>query len=132
MAVTDPIADMLTRIRNANKAQFEKVDIPASKLKLEIARVLREQGFVKNFKFVRNKKQGLIKIYLKYGPNGERIIEGMERVSRPSLRIYASANRIPKILGGMGVMIISTSRGVMTDHDARLQKIGGEILCKIW
>jgi small subunit ribosomal protein S8 len=132
MAVTDSIADMLTRIRNANQAYHEKVDVPSSRLKLEIARILREQGFIKNYKIVKNKKQGVIKIYMKYGPEKERIIEGLQRISKPSLRIYAPAHRIPKIINGLGISIISTSKGVMTDQDARLQKVGGEILCKIW
>jgi small subunit ribosomal protein S8 len=132
MPVTDPIADMLTRIRNANRANHEKVDIPSSRLKLEIARILRDQGFIKNFKVVKNRKQGTIKIYLKYGPQKEHILENLQRVSTPSLRIYASANRLPKVASGMGIAIISTSKGIMTDQDARLQKIGGEILCKVW
>ena len=132
MPVTDPIADMLTRIRNANRASHEKVDIPSSNLKLEIARILRDRGFIKNYKVVKNRKQGIIKIYLKYGPNKEKIIEGIERVSVPSLRVYTSSNRLPKVLEGMGIAIISTSKGIMTDQEARLQKVGGEILCKVW
>ncbi len=132
MAVTDPIADMLTRIRNANQAYHEKVDVPSSRVKLELARILRDQGFIKNYKVVKNRKQGLIRIYMKYGTQKERIIEGLERISKPSLRIYSSSNRLPKILNGMGICIISTSKGVMTDQQARLHKVGGEILCKIW
>jgi len=132
MPVTDPVADMLTRIRNANQANHEKVDIPSSRLKLEIARILREQGFIKNYKVIKNRKQGLIKIYLKYGPQKERVIEGLKRVSKPSLRIYSSSNRLPKTLGGLGISIVTTSKGVMTDQEARLQKVGGEVLCQVW
>ncbi len=132
MVVTDPIADMLTRIRNANMVYHEKVDIPSSRMKLELARILRDQGFIKNYKLVRSRKQGIIRIYMKYGPSRERIIGGMERISKSSLRIYVPANRIPKIMNGLGIAILSTSRGVMTDQEARLQKVGGELLCKIW
>lgn len=132
MAVIDPLSDMLTRIRNANQAYHEKVDVPSSRVKLEVARILRELGFIKNYKVVKNRKQGLIRIYLKYGAQKERIIEGLERISKPSLRVYSSSSRLPKILNGMGVCIISTSKGVMTDQQARQYKVGGEILCKIW
>jgi small subunit ribosomal protein S8 len=132
MVVTDPIADMLTRIRNANMVYHEKVDIPSSRIKLELARILRDQGFIKNFKLVRNRKQGVIRIYMKYGPSRERIIGGMERISKSSLRVYVPAHRIPKVMNGLGIAILSTSKGVLTDQEARLQKVGGELLCKIW
>lgn len=132
MVVTDPIADMLTRIRNANTAYQEKVDIPCSRIKQELARILRDQGFIKNFKMVKNRKQNVIRIYLKYAPDRVRIIEGIERISKPSLRIYVPANRIPRILNGMGIAILSTPKGLLTDSDARQQNTGGELLCKVW
>lgn len=132
MSMTDPIADMLTRIRNACMAKHEKVDIPGSRLKLEIARILKEEGYIKNYKFLKDNKQGVIRITLKYEEDRRPVIEGMERVSRPGRRVYIGAKEIPRVLGGFGIAILSTSRGVMTDRKAREMNTGGEILCKVW
>jgi small subunit ribosomal protein S8 len=132
MAVTDPIADMLTRIRNANLARHEHVAIPASKLKLEIAKVLKAQGYIQKYDLVDDKRQGQIRIHLRYGQGGERIIAGIRRVSRPGLRVYVDIERIPRVLGGLGVAVLSTSRGVLTDREARRRGIGGEVLCYVW
>jgi small subunit ribosomal protein S8 len=130
--MTDPLADMLTRIRNACIARHERVDIPASKLKLEIARILKEEGYIKNFKLIKDNKQGILQIYLKYEEGGRPVIEGIERVSKPGRRVYTGADDIPRVLGGLGIAILSTSRGVMTDHKARKMHVGGEVLCKVW
>ena len=132
MAVTDPIADMLTRIRNANTAEHEKVDIPASNLKQEMARILKEEGFINNYKQIEDRKQGIIRVYLKYGPEKEKVIRGLTRVSKPSLRTYVPRQRIPRISGGLGIAIISTSKGIMTDKECRRAGIGGEVLCYVW
>ena len=132
MPVTDPIADMLTRIRNANMAYQEKVDIPASKLKQEMARILKEEGFIKNYKYIEDRKQGIIRVYLKYSPKRERIIRGLKRVSKSSLRTYVSQEKIPRVSGGLGIAIISTSKGIMTGKQCRRARIGGEVLCHIW
>jgi small subunit ribosomal protein S8 len=129
---SDPIADMLTRIRNASRAEHEKVDIPASKLKLRLAELLRDEGFIKNFRILEDKKQGTLRVYLKYGAGNERMISGLVRVSTPGRRVYVGHDRIPSILGGMGVALLSTPRGVMSDRDARKQKIGGEVLAYVW
>lgn len=130
--MTDPIADMLTRIRNANHAGHEKVDVPASKLKSHIATILKKEKFIKNYKIIEDRKQNIIRIYLKYGPKKERIITNLKRVSKPGLRIYVDKNNIPKVLGGAGIAIISTSKGVMTDKMCRELGIGGEVLCYVW
>jgi small subunit ribosomal protein S8 len=130
--MTDPIADMLTRIRNANSAGHEKVEIPSSKMKLELARILKNEGFIKNYKLVKNRKQGMIKVYLKYGAEKEKAIGGIERASSPSIRRYAKYDKIPKVLSGLGIMIISTSKGILTDKEARQYKIGGELICRVW
>jgi small subunit ribosomal protein S8 len=132
MGMTDPIADMLTRIRNANLAKQEKVDIPSSNLKLELARVLKEEGYIKNFKLLKDRKQGIVRVYMKYSPEEYRVINGLKRVSRPGNRVYVGADDIPRVMGGLGVAIISTSRGVMVDRVSRQRNIGGEILCYIW
>jgi small subunit ribosomal protein S8 len=132
MSVTDPIADMLTRIRNANMVSQEKVDVPASNLKQEIARILKEEGFIKNYKYIEDRKQGIIRVYLKYSPNKEKIIQGLKRVSKSSLRIYAPREKIPRVSGGMGIAIISTSKGIMTGKQCRQARVGGEVLCYIW
>lgn len=129
---SDPIADLLTRIRNASNAEHEKVDIPASKLKIRIAEVLKEEGFIKNFRVLEDSKQGVLRVYLKYGPVNERMISGLVRVSTPGRRVYVTHDRIPNVLGGMGLAIVSTSRGVVTDREARKQKVGGELLAYVW
>lgn len=130
--LTDPIADTLTRIRNANTAGHEKVDIPSSRLKVEIARILKEEGFVKGYKVIEDSKQGILRVYLKYGPDNERVLRGIVRASKPGLRVYARARKVPRVLSGMGIAIVSTSKGVMTDREARSQAVGGEVLCYIW
>lgn len=132
MTMSDPIADMLTRIRNAGKAKFPKVDIPGSKLKVELAKVLKNQGFITNYKFVEDGKQGMLRLYLKYSANGQNAIFGLERVSKPSRRVYTKSKDIKPVLNGLGIAIISTSKGIMTDKQARKENLGGEILCKIW
>ena len=130
--MTDPVADLLTRVRNASSAEHEKVDIPASKLKIRVAAILKEEGFIKNFRLIEDSKQGTLRVYLKYGPANEKIIAGLVRVSKPGRRIYVTADRIPAVLGGMGVAILSTSKGVLTDRESRKQKVGGEVLCYVW
>jgi len=132
MMTTDPIADLITRIRNANRANHEKVDIPSSKMKQEVVRLIKEEGFIRNFKVLEDRRQGVIRVFLKYGPNRERIINEVERVSKPGRRIYTPADRIPRVLGGLGVAILSTSQGIMTDRQARRARVGGEVLCYIW
>ena len=132
MSMTDPIADMLTRIRNAIMASYDTVDIPSSKLKINIAKVLKSEGLIRNFKIISNRQQGIIRIFLRFDEDGESIIGGLKRVSRPSCRIYAKGAKIPKVLNGFGINILSTSKGVMTDRQARKMGIGGEILCSVW
>jgi small subunit ribosomal protein S8 len=129
---SDPIADMLTRIRNASRAEHEKVDIPASRLKVRLAELLKEEGFIKNFRVLEDKKQGVLRVYLKYGPGNEKMISGLVRVSSPGRRVYVAHDKIPTILGGMGVAFVSTSRGVFADREARKQKVGGELLAYVW
>lgn len=131
MQITDPIADMLTRIRNANNAKHETVDVPASKLKLAIAKILVEEGYIKSYQFVENGNQGVIKITLKY-LGKEKVITGLRRVSKPGLRVYVSSDELPKVLRGLGIAIISTSKGVMTDKNARKEHVGGEVLAFVW
>ena len=130
--VTDTIADMLTRIRNANSMRYTEVKVPASNLKLELARILKEEGFIKNYKVVDENTQGMIYLTLKYGENKQRVITGLKRISKPGLRVYAKADEVPKVLNGLGIAIISTSKGVMTDKEARRQNLGGEVLAYIW
>lgn len=132
MQITDPIADMLTRIRNANSAKHETVDVPASNMKKAIAEILNEEGYIKGYQIIEDGKQGVIRIALKYGPSKERVISGLKRVSKPGLRIYAGAEELPRVLKGLGIAIISTSKGVMTDKAARKQNIGGEVLAFVW
>jgi len=132
MQITDPIADMLTRIRNANSAKHETVDVPASNMKKAIAEILNEEGYIKGYQIIEDGKQGVIRIALKYGPAKERVISGLKRVSKPGLRIYAGAEELPRVLKGLGIAIISTSKGVMTDKAARKENIGGEVLAFIW
>ncbi|MEE9172422.1 MAG: 30S ribosomal protein S8 [candidate division NC10 bacterium] len=129
---SDPVADALTRLRNANAAGHEKVDIPSSRMKVEIARILKEEGFVKSYKVIDDPKQAILRVYLKYGPGNERVIRGITRTSRPGLRIYTRTRKIPRVLSGMGIAILSTSKGVMTDQEARRQAVGGEVLCYVW
>jgi small subunit ribosomal protein S8 len=130
--MSDPVADLLTRIRNASRAEHEKVDIPASKLKMRITDLLKEEGFIKNYRLIEDAKQGTLRVYLKYGAGNERMISGLVRVSRPGRRVYVTKDKIPSILGGMGVAILSTSRGVMTDRESRKQQLGGEVLAYVW
>jgi small subunit ribosomal protein S8 len=132
MSMTDPIADMLTRIRNASRAEHEKVDIPASKLKGRIAEILRHKGFIKNYRFIEDRKQGTLRVYLKYGAGNEKMISGLVRVSTPGRRVYVAHDEIPSVLAGMGIAIISTSRGVLPDDEVRKQKVGGEVLAYVW
>lgn len=132
MGMTDPIADLLTRIRNANDAKHSTVEIPASNLKYEIANILKEEGFVRNVDYIKDAKQGTVRINLKYGSNGEKIITGLKRISKPGLRIYAKADEVPKVLNGLGIALISTSEGVVTDKVARAKNIGGEVLAYVW
>ncbi len=130
--MTDPIADMLTRIRNAYGAKHQKVDVPLSNLKLEIARILKDEGFINNYKIIGESARRNIRIYLRYGPKGEQVLSKLERVSRPGCRVYVNSTSIPKVLGGMGINIVSTSRGLMTDQRARREKVGGELLCRVY
>ena len=131
MVMTDPIADFLTRIRNANMVRHESLEVPASKTKLEIANILKAEGFIKNFDYTSDDKQGVIRVFLKYGPNNERVITGLKRISKPGLRVYAKTGDIPKVLNGLGIAIVSTSEGVITDKEARAKNIGGEVLAYI-
>ena len=129
---TDPIADLLTRIRNASNAEHEKVDIPSSRLKVRIAELLKDEGFIKNFRVLEDAKQGTLRVYLKYGTANERMISGLVRISTPGRRVYVTHDKIPSILAGMGVALLSTSRGVFTDREARKQRVGGEVLAYVW
>ena len=132
MAMSDPIADMLTRIRNAGKAKMNSVDIPGSKLKVELARVLKDEGFITNYKFLQDDKQGILRVYMKYGEDDTCAIIGLKRESKPSRRAYTKGKDIKPVLNGMGISILSTSKGVLTDRQARQENVGGEVLCTIW
>lgn len=132
MQITDPIADMLTRIRNANSAKHKAVDVPASNMKKAIAQILLDEGYIKSYDVVDDGNQGTIHIVLKYGKNNEKVISGLKRISKPGLRVYAGKEEIPSVLKGLGVAIVSTSKGVMTDKKARAEKIGGEVLAIVW
>ena len=132
MSMTDPIADMLTRIRNGIQARHDRVELPASKLKVEIARILKSEGFISNYKLVEDKVQGTLRVYLKYSDDGEPVIHGIERISRPGRRVYRAKDEIPRVLGGLGLAIVSTSRGVLSGSEAAKSGIGGEILCQVW
>ena len=132
MAMTDPIADFLTRIRNANMVKHESVEVPASKMKRDIAEILKNEGFIRDVEYIDDDKQGIIRVFLKYGKNNERVISGLRRISKPGLRSYAKADAVPKVLNGLGIAILSTSEGVMTDKDARAKKIGGEVIAYVW
>ncbi len=132
MQITDPIADMLTRIRNANSAKHETVDVPVSNMKKAIADILLEEGYIKSYEIIDDGKQGMIHITLKYGANKEKVISGLQRVSKPGLRVYAGREELPRVLKGLGIAIVSTSKGIMTDKKARAEKIGGEVLAFVW
>lgn len=132
MVMSDPIADMLTRIRNANTVRHEIVEVPASQTKREIAGILKREGFIRDAEYIEDSKQGVIRIFLKYGPNNERVITGLKRISKPGLRVYTKSTEVPRVLGGLGIAIISTSKGVMTDKEARQAKSGGEVICYVW
>lgn len=132
MVMTDPIADMLTRIRNANSALHETVEMPASKMKAAVLEILKEEGFVKGFELIENGKQGTLKVALKYGSNKEKVITGIKRISKPGLRVYAKREELPRVLGGLGIAVISTSKGVMSDKQARKEGLGGEVIAYVW
>ncbi len=130
--MTDPIADMLTRIRNANMVRHEKLELPASNVKKEIADILKREGFVRDYEFIEDNKQGVLRIFLKYGVNEERVITGLKRISKPGLRVYAKADEVPKVLNGLGIAVVSTSKGLLSDKEAREQALGGEVLAFVW
>jgi len=130
--MTDPIADMLTRIRNGNNAKHDSVDIPASNIKKELAQILLNEGFIKGFDVIEDGKQGIIRVELKYGKYNEKVLSGIKRISKPGLRVYVKNDEIPRVLGGLGIAILSTSKGILTDKDARKEGIGGEVICYVW
>ena len=132
MTMTDPIADMLTRIRNANVVKHETVDVPASNIKKELSRILLEEGFIRGYDVIEDGKQGIIRIQLKYGQMSERVITGLKRISKPGMRVYAAKDEVPKVLNGLGISIISTSKGILTDKQARKEGVGGEVICYVW
>jgi small subunit ribosomal protein S8 len=132
MSMTDNIGDMLTRIRNGGKARFDKVDIPASRMKISLARIFKDEGFIKNYKVIKDNKQGILRVYLKYDDRNKPLIQRIERVSKPSRRVYAGREELPKVQGGLGVAVVSTSKGVMTDRQARKIGVGGEVLCQVY
>jgi small subunit ribosomal protein S8 len=132
MVMTDPIADLLTRIRNANSVYHEKVEIPASNIKQSIAQILKSEGFIKEVEVVSDSKQGILRVSLKYGPNREKVINGIKRISKPGMRVYAKNDHLPRVLGGLGIAVISTSKGIMTDKQARKEKLGGEVIAYVW
>lgn len=132
MQITDPIADLLTRIRNASSSRHETVDVPSSNMKKAIVEILYKEGYIKEYQVIEDGKQGVIRITLKYGPNKEKVISGLKRVSKPGLRFYAGVDELPKVLKGLGIAIVSTSKGIMTDKEARKQHVGGEVLAFVW
>lgn len=132
MVMTDPVADMLTRIRNSNNAKHETVDIPASNIKKAISGILLQEGFIKGYDVIDDGKQGIIRVQIKYGKNNEKVITGLKRISKPGLRVYAKKDEIPRVLGGLGIAVISTSKGIITDKTARKEGVGGEVLCYVW
>jgi small subunit ribosomal protein S8 len=132
VSMSDPIADFLTRIRNAGMVYHDKVEVPASRIKKELAELLKAEGYIKDVEYITDDKQGIIRMYLKYGPNRERVITGLKRISRPGLRIYAKKDEMPKVLGGLGIAVISTSKGIMSDKKARKEGLGGEVISYIW
>jgi len=132
MMISDPIADLLTRIRNANMVNHDRMEVPGSKIKKAIVQILKEEGFIRDFEWIDNGHQGTIRLYLKYGPSKTKVVAGLRRISRPGLRVYAKKDQIPKVLGGLGIAVLSTSHGIMTDKKARQEGLGGEVLCYIW
>lgn len=132
MVMTDPIADMLTRIRNANMVRHESVELPASRVKREIAEILKQEGFIRDAEYIEDSKQGILRIFLKYGVNNEKVITGLKRISKPGLRVYAKSTEVPRVLRGLGIAILSTNKGIVTDKIARQQRVGGEVLAYIW
>ncbi len=132
MSMTDPVADMLSRIRNGIQAHHDRVEMPASKLKVELARILKSEGFISNYKLIEEKPQPVLRVYLKYSNDGEPVIHGIERISRPGRRVYRNKQEIPRVLGGLGLAIVSTSKGVLSGHDAVKNGVGGEVLCQVW
>lgn len=132
MTMTDPIADMITRIRNANVAKHDTVDIPASNMKKSISEILLKEGFIKGYDVIEDGKQGIIRVQMKYGQNKERVVSGLKKISKPGLRVYVKSDEIPKVLGGLGIAILSTSNGIVTDKDARKLGTGGEVICYVW
>ena len=132
MVMTDPIADMLTRIRNANMVRHEKLELPASNIKTQIADILKREGFIRDYEVIKDDKQGVLRMFLKYGAGDERVITGLKRISKPGLRVYAKAGELPRVLNGLGIAVVSTSKGILTDKEAREQAIGGEVLAYVW
>ncbi|MBS7577062.1 MULTISPECIES: 30S ribosomal protein S8 [unclassified Enterococcus] len=132
MVMTDPISDFLTRIRNANQVKHEVLEVPASKIKRDIAEILKKEGFIKDVEYIEDDKQGIIRVFLKYGRDGERVITNLKRISKPGLRAYVKANDVPKVLNGLGISIISTSEGLLTDKEARERNVGGEVIAYVW
>jgi small subunit ribosomal protein S8 len=132
MTMTDPIADMLTRIRNANMVRHEKLEVPASNMKKDIAEILKREGFIRDVEYIEDNKQGIIRIFLKYGQNNERVITGLKRISKPGLRVYAKTSEVPRVLNGLGIALVSTSQGLLTDKEARAKQVGGEIIAYVW
>jgi small subunit ribosomal protein S8 len=130
--VTDPVADFLTRIRNGNMVNHETVEIPSSKMKMGLAAIMKTEGYIKDFEYIEDGKQGVIRVFLKYGPNKEKVITGIKRISKPGLRVYVQKDEVPKVLGGLGTAVVSTSKGLMTDKKARKEGLGGEVVCYIW
>lgn len=131
-AVTDPVADLLTRIRNASRAGHDQVEIPGSRLKLEIVKILAQEKFVRGYQFISDERQGILRVFLKYGAKREPVLSDLKRISKPGLRVYASVDKVPRVLNGMGIAILSTSRGLLPDRECRRQRIGGEVLCYVW
>lgn len=132
MTMTDPIADMLTRIRNANTVRHTSLELPASNLKKELAEILKREGFIRDYEYIKDSKQGILRVFLKYGANNEKVITGLKKISKPGLRVYAKADELPRVLGGLGIAVISSSTGVITDKEARKKQVGGEVLAYIW
>ncbi len=132
MVMTDPIADMLTRLRNANMVRHEQVEVPASNMKKAVLDILKHEGFIHTYEYIEDGKQGILKVRLKYGPDREKVITGLKRISKPGLRVYAKRDEIPRVLGGLGVAVLSTSKGIMTDKQARKDGVGGEVICYVW